>query len=303
MKTTLSPRELASAVGVSESSVKRWVDEGRLKASRTAGGHRRIALADALRFVRQTGLSLVRPELLGLPDLARVPAMESRAGSPEAALRDALLAGRAAEAVAIVLSGWLGNRSVAELCDGPVCAALRDVGVLWRHSDEGIFIEHRASEICTHALQTLRALLPPRPQRAPVAVGAAPSGDIHAVPSLMAATVLAAEGYQEVNLAAETPLHVLGDAAAQHRARLVWLAFTVDRDEAETAALVRQTRRLARRVGDEGGHVVIGGRALPREALDGNGLHLRAAGSFAELADTARALLDGNAGADEPRQR
>jgi excisionase family DNA binding protein len=55
MQNTLSPRELAAAVGVSESSLKRWADEGRVKVARTAGGHRRIELAEAVRFIRQSG--------------------------------------------------------------------------------------------------------------------------------------------------------------------------------------------------------------------------------------------------------
>ena len=38
----LSPRELAEAVGVSESSLKRWADRGRVHVHRTEGGHRRI---------------------------------------------------------------------------------------------------------------------------------------------------------------------------------------------------------------------------------------------------------------------
>jgi MerR family transcriptional regulator, light-induced transcriptional regulator len=51
----LSPKALAAAIGVSESSLKRWADEGRLAAERTAGGHRRIAVAEAVRFVRRRG--------------------------------------------------------------------------------------------------------------------------------------------------------------------------------------------------------------------------------------------------------
>ena len=50
MESLLSPREVAVALGVSESSVKRWVDLGELAALRTAGGHRRITRAEAVRF-------------------------------------------------------------------------------------------------------------------------------------------------------------------------------------------------------------------------------------------------------------
>src|SRR5215467_4178610 len=50
-KTLLTPKDLADAVGVSESSMRRWLDTGKIRMTRTAGGHRRIELAEALRFV------------------------------------------------------------------------------------------------------------------------------------------------------------------------------------------------------------------------------------------------------------
>lgn len=60
-----SPREFAAAIGASESSVKRWVDAGELVAAKTAGGHRRIALTEAVRFIRQRGMSVVDAKALG----------------------------------------------------------------------------------------------------------------------------------------------------------------------------------------------------------------------------------------------
>ena len=70
MKQTLSPRELARALGVSESSLKRWADDGKIRFSRTVGGHRRIAVSDALQFARDAKLPLVRPDVLGLREVA-----------------------------------------------------------------------------------------------------------------------------------------------------------------------------------------------------------------------------------------
>lgn len=69
MKPTLSPKELAEAIGVSESSLKRWVDEGVIQASRTRGGHRRIALAEAVRYIRESGIPIIRPDILGISDV------------------------------------------------------------------------------------------------------------------------------------------------------------------------------------------------------------------------------------------
>ena len=63
----ISPRQAARALGVSESSFKRWCDRGLIATVRTAGGHRKLAMSDVVRFVRERQGRVVAPELLGLP--------------------------------------------------------------------------------------------------------------------------------------------------------------------------------------------------------------------------------------------
>ena len=67
MKIQVSPKQLARAIQVSESSIKRWCDQGVISTVRTAGGHRRIDMPDVMRFLRDNRYDLVRPEVLGLP--------------------------------------------------------------------------------------------------------------------------------------------------------------------------------------------------------------------------------------------
>jgi excisionase family DNA binding protein len=43
---TLTPTEVAQLAGVDPKTVTRWAKQGRLRCSRTAGGHRRYAAAD-----------------------------------------------------------------------------------------------------------------------------------------------------------------------------------------------------------------------------------------------------------------
>jgi excisionase family DNA binding protein len=66
--------EVARMVGVAVSSVSKWIDEGKLAAGRTPGGHRRIERDDLVRFLRQQGLRIPaglepsRPKVLIVDD-------------------------------------------------------------------------------------------------------------------------------------------------------------------------------------------------------------------------------------------
>ncbi|MED5508142.1 MAG: DNA-binding protein, partial [Planctomycetota bacterium] len=69
------------AIGMSESSLKRWVDRGLLESTRTAGGHRRIRVKEAVRFIRDRQLVVSAPEKLGLSGPVTA-AFAERATSP-----------------------------------------------------------------------------------------------------------------------------------------------------------------------------------------------------------------------------
>src|SRR5947208_10062981 len=74
----LKTRQVAEALEVSVSTIKRWVDSGSLRASRTVGKHRLIKLSEALRFARLQGLPLVNLELLVGIEATRLDASEDR---------------------------------------------------------------------------------------------------------------------------------------------------------------------------------------------------------------------------------
>src|SRR5690349_11599676 len=125
MREFLSPKQLAEAIGVSESSVKRWADEGVLRATVTAGGHRRIALREAVRFIRQSGHPVVQPHLLGLGELA-VPGLKP--GDVQASVYAAVLNGHVEVVRGAVNSMYLAGQNVAAVCDGPLKEAMHNVG-------------------------------------------------------------------------------------------------------------------------------------------------------------------------------
>ena len=283
MQSYLSPRDLARAVGVSESSMKRWADGGAIQMTRTAGGHRRIPRQEAIRFIRETKARVLRPELLGFAEAERAPE------SSEDSLFEALRRGSRDQVLGLVQGWFLAGRPLAWIFDGPVADAMERIGRLWEHGPDGILREHRATDLCVQAVTQVRLALPRTGADALSAVGAAPSGDPYLLPTLMAAAVVEEAGMRPVNLGPETPLAVLQDAAEQQRAALVWLsASTVEGAESTKAALPKIMEALA----PLGTHVMIGGRAA--HLLDPFGSpQLTLATHMAELAAFAKGLLAG----------
>lgn len=286
MTKTFSPRETALLMGISESSVKRWVDGGRIPAERTAGGHRRIPLPALVRFVREEGRTVVRPDLLGLEVVA------GQTGTPLAdvggAFQQALLDGSQAQARSILVEEYLAGRSVAGLVDDLLAPAMREVGTLWQCRDDGIFLEHRAVGMCEEALETVRGLLLPPPSDAPVAVGGGPADDPYTMPTRLAATVLAAEGLHTTDLGAFTPPEVLARAAVAEGADLVWLAVSSVSQAGAVRVLAEGLGQALNQAGWRG-TVVLGGPAC-RELVLTLPPPARLVASMAELAALARGL-------------
>lgn len=285
MQEFLSPRDLASAIGVSESSLKRWVDGGLLHASRTVGGHRRIAVSEAVRFIRQNGTPVLRPELLGLSGL-QLERRGDREAAPADKLYDALLADDRIQARSLILSAFLAGEPLASLCDGPIRSALNRIGELWQHDEAGIVIEHRAVDTIVQTLNMLRGLLSHAPAAAPCALGGAPSGDPYVLPSLMVAALLADAGYRDVNLGPDVPARSLREAVRRYQPRIVWLAVS---SPIASEVLRRECTTIAEGLGGSGAALIVGGRGADAAAVkDLPRVHVLE--SMAEMGAFARGL-------------
>lgn len=285
VKSLLTPRELADAIGASESSLRRWLDGGDLRVARTAGGHRRIPLAEAIRFIRQTGAHVVRPELLGLVDF-RQAAAHVADDSDDEALFQSLNAGEASAARSLLVSRYLAGESLPSLFDGPVCGALTRLGELWRHEERGILIEHRATQICIEAVGVLRGLLPPVENAAPLALGGAAEGDPYQLPTLMVGAVVADAGFRDVNFGPNTPVELLAREAIHRGARLVWVSISTPNDLGPLAASLKT---LAAALASHKIDLLLGGRHH-LECFPEGAENVKSVASMSELATLAAEL-------------
>ena len=150
----VSPKQVARAIGVSESSLKRWCDQGLIKTVRTAGGHRKMAIAEVLRYVREQDHKLVSPEILGLPPVSEHASTGLTHGGPR--LVDALLVGDELLARQIVFDLYLAKHSLSVIFDEVIAAAFREIGDRWACHDAEVYQERRACDIALRILFDLR---------------------------------------------------------------------------------------------------------------------------------------------------
>lgn len=254
LENSWSPARLAPIIGVSESTVKRWIDRGHLRAERTPGGHRRIALADVISFLRARGRALPSPLAIG----ARLGAARAvDAVTPEALAR-LLVDGDAQAARAILLGQYRAGRSIDDLLDHLAAPAMAHVGLGWAEGRISVHEEHAATLRLYGILLDLRSLIPGAAETALMALGGAPEGDPYLLPSLMVELTLADMGWRTINLGPHTPAWSLREAIEQHRPRLAWLSITSPHPAAAFLAdyphvlEAAQARRVSLIVGGQG---------------------------------------------------
>lgn len=255
MAELLSPKQVARAIGVSESSLKRWVDQGLITATRTAGGHRKLPLEDVLRFLRERNHPVVAPELLTLPAVSPRSTSGLELGSDR--LLTALLKGNEELARQVVFDLYLARHSVSVICDQVIAVAFRAIGVKWSCQQIDIYHERRGCEIAMHVLSELRRVVPV-PDSPWMAIGGTLSGDAYDIPAHMTELVLRDAGWKTCTLGKSLPAASLIKGMGETPAQLFWLSVSHIDDE---AAFLRDFKQIAAAAKRRKLAVAVGGRA------------------------------------------
>lgn len=249
---------MASAIGMSESSLKRWADNGLLSFTRTGGGHRRIRIHEAIRFIRERSIPIQSPSAIGLPlDFSTTPDDLDSGDS----LLKMFQRGASDQAESFLMSRYLGGASIAEIGDDEIRPVLETLGHI-PHNSEAILREHCATQVCLQVIERMRVLARSSEPRFH-ALGGAIGGDIYMLPTLLVSGVIEELGGRAVNLGANTPTDAirwdLSSRTNETRPDLVWVSVShfVDEDEQ-----VDDLLRLGKDCIDSGMAFFVGGRAL-----------------------------------------
>ena len=262
MQELVTPKQVARAIGVSESSLKRWCDSGVSPSVRTAGGHRRIPISGVISYLRSTQQKMVAPELLGLPATSGGSVRVVSRGREQ--LQEALLEGDEDRSRQIVLDLYLSGQSLSRICDEVISGAFSDIGDRWACNQADVYEERRACEIAVRILHELRMAVPPGdPQW--MAMGGTLEGDQYMLPTTMVELVLRTGGWNAQSLGTGIPVTSLAVAIREQRPRLFWLSVSHIPD---IEAFVRDLPQIRAATEEVGVPLVLGGFALTSEVRE-----------------------------------
>jgi len=231
MNEFLTSKQVARAIQASESSVKRWCDKGVIPTHYTAGGHRRIALPDLIKFLRTSKYDLVSPEVLGLPATTGQTVRVIDRATPQ--FTEALLNGEEELCRQIILDLYLAEHSISSICDLIFAKSFTTIGDRWECGNAEVYQERRGCELALRVLHELRTLIPPPPVDAPVAMGGAVEGDLYSLATTMVELVLRDIKWNAASLGTNLPFSTLAAAIEQQRPRMFWLSVSYIRNEEE----------------------------------------------------------------------
>ncbi len=253
----VSTAQAAQALGISVTTVKRWVDDGILPAYKTAGGHRKLLMGDILRVAREGNL----PQL-DLTKLLPQP-QSSNFNDPETVRLQLLSAVNNIDSELIrslIHRAYLQGFSIEIIADRIISPVLIEVGHAWETGKIEVMHEHRATQAIVSALYELKGHLRSHVSvERPVAVGGAPEHDHYILPSLLAKLVLLDAGWEVIHLGPHTPFSAFKSSINELLPQLVWISVTHLTDPFK---FIQEYNSFFRYAESMGVPVAIGGRAL-----------------------------------------
>ncbi len=253
----LKTQTVAEALGLSVSTIKRWVDSGMIRAIRTAGKHRLIPRSEAVRVAREVGVEDSRVgQLGGIPSSELTDLAEASCDR----LYELLKRGQSRQAKSFIQSVYASGHGAVMLTDQLIRPVMARVGHGWMVGSLDVYQEHQASHAVASAITEItERVARDRIITGPLALGAVTEGDPYVLSSLLSELVLRELGWDVRNLGVNLPLRSLANATLEYRPKLVFVSINYLRDEAR---FLREYSAFFEAASSVKAAVIIGGQAL-----------------------------------------
>ena len=259
-KLLYSPKKVAAAIGVSESSLKRWCDAGTVKAVKSPGGHRKIMRSEVVAFVSRSSYRLRDPLSVGLPDINTIDF--SSIDQARASFLTAMIGADSVSSQKILCALFVQGHNIAEILDLVVLPVFFELGAKQRRGEIPVNQESIATQICHESLLELKTIVAQVAANAPVAIGASLEGNEFSLVTLGAELCLRNFGWSATSLGTNVPVKTLLQSAADLQPSFIWISARRIEDQ---TSFVAKLNELSVGVTEATKIVVIGESAIKDE--------------------------------------
>jgi excisionase family DNA binding protein len=258
-KSLLSTADVARLFNVTETTVKRWADEGTLRCHKTPGGHRKFEIRYLVDFAERNHIEPAGAlEIRGEDDLGpqiRVAVLEREFPVLVSAyVRKALAPG--GSGLFSFLSYLYQHRvQLWEIHDRVIRPAMCEIGDRWVRGEISICHEHRASYETLEALARLQLQIRIKPPAGRSVLFATLGDELHEIGLRCAAYLFESEGWDSRYLGSRNPSEAVNTAILQWKPQVVCLSAT----HGEAGEICRELRRVGETASRSGARVLAGG--------------------------------------------
>ena len=263
-KTVISTIDVARLFNVTETTVKRWADDGMLRCQKTPGGHRKFQIKNVIEFAEKNNFEptgvLTLPGHEGQDEHVQVAILKRDYATLVKTFVEKALSPDRSDLY--VFFSYLYEHRIAlwEIYDLILRPGMIEIGERWMRGEIGVSQEHRASYETLDALAKLQNEILVKPPTGESVVFACLGDELHEIGLRCAANVFESEGWQTHYLGARTPPDAVIVAAQELRPTVVALSVTHGHVHEQ---LMHDLRRIADALSRIEIRMIVGGSGVP----------------------------------------
>lgn len=260
-KVTLSTKEVSMLLNVTETTVKRWAESGRIPCSKTLGGHRKFKLNDIIIFAESNSYPItgIIPPSLSKKQMENLEfaLYTKNYGKISEIFKDEALQGDRAGIEKLLTYLYKNQVPFITIIDEVLHPALVRIGELWQYGTIEVNQEHRSSAAVKEALIRFGALLYQKSSNGLAALCACTEGELHDIGIITISYGLEIEGWEVANLGIDTPFNSLKSYIQKNKPKLACLSATAP--EIKRNIFIKEMNDVSKLVHHYRGIVVCGG--------------------------------------------
>ncbi|MDD5040515.1 MAG: cobalamin-dependent protein [Patescibacteria group bacterium] len=225
-----TPPQLAPLFGVNVSTIKRWVNQGYLKAEITPGGHRRISREQLTEFIE------VHPKYAKNSYVLRRLKQHSNCPNNDCWKRyyRFLLDNNSTEAAQLLDKLYLSGSPILDILSKVITPTMRYIADQWTSEKISVYEEHRMSFMMRSHILHLEQYVPDTADdKSATALLACAPGEFHELPLELIALVLKINGWRTHILGINISIGELIKAARKIHPKFISITKTYATNESE----------------------------------------------------------------------